>query len=159
MKLMIVTMLFAATAFADVKVGTMAKFDAQSVTKDGAISKATVTYEVLEYNAAKKEFKHKVTVEEAGQAPQMEESWVPEANFLTDAKVTDILTNCVAKYKGVAGKVKVPAGEYDSCALKFADETEEGNVWVAKTSFGIVKQEATEKATGTKSTSALIIAK
>ncbi len=139
---------------ANPKVGNMVKLDLEVTAADGKKATAVMTVELKQYDAAGKKWLQARTLELPGKPADTQQGWVPEENLLNDADIQAILTDCV-KDGGKLEKVTVPAGTFDSCASSFDEEDAVGTVWFAKSVWGIVKQDITEKASKVRTTMAL----
>lgn len=139
---------------ANPKVGNMVKLDMEATTADGKKAVAVLTVELKQHDAAGKKWLQASTLEIAGKPGDVKESWIPEENLLNDADIQAILTDCV-KDGGKLEKVVVPAGTFDACASSFDEADANGTVWFAKSVWGIIKQDITDKASKVRTTMAL----
>lgn len=137
--LVIASLVVSSVAFAMPSVNDSASYDVV-VTQGNQSQHITYDASLTEYNSGQDTFKMVEVTTVHGQQPQTQEGWVKGEDLASDELVAELLTNC-AKYRGKAGKVTVPAGTFDSCALPQNNNGVVGTLWVAKVSFGIAKIE------------------
>ncbi len=133
------------TAFATPKVGDFAMFDT-AISLNGQAVQGTVSVELMNFDAAQG-YLQRQTVEFPGRAAEVTEEWMTEDNFLSDETIDMALANCPAA-GGTAQTITVPAGTYNTCAIKFDNEQSSGIIWVGKVPFGIVRLDNLTKSNG-----------
>lgn len=79
---------------------------------------------------------------------QTSESTEDASNFLSDATIEGLLTNC-ASAGGTMQSIAVPAGNFETCAVPFSNDAENGTVWIGRVSLGMVQIQTTSKEDGT----------
>lgn len=133
------------SAYATPKVGDFAMFDT-AISLNGQSAVGTVTVELMNFDPAQG-YLQRQTVEFPGRAAEVSEDWMSEDSFLTDETINMALSNCPAA-GGSYETITVPAGTYNTCAIKFDNEQSQGVIWVGRVSLGIVRLDNLTKANG-----------
>jgi hypothetical protein len=143
--LSVLSLVISASAFAMPAVGDAAQFDLDA-TVSGSHYVGTVDLSLTEFNAANQQFKQKTVINVAGQT-QNQEEWVKASDLVTDALIASALGNCAA-YGGALETIVVGAGSFSTCSLPYDNEDSSGRSWIGNATFGIIKQDNTNKKNG-----------
>jgi hypothetical protein len=133
--------LMASSAFAMPKVGDDATY-AVTVTEGSQATKGSLEMQLASYDSGADQYDEKVTLTVGGQT-QSWDNQVQSQALLSDSDIEQALSNCAA-IGGKADNVTVPAGTFAACGLPMDDGQNSGTVWLAKVSFGMVKQDTTD---------------
>lgn len=137
---------FAAAAFGFPAIGDMAEFEGWRYPKKGKKQYMYSKAEIFDYVANTKMFLQRE--EFYGNGNNSTITGFVEANrFLTRAQVLETLRTCAAEARS---QVVVNAGKFETCAVKFEDETSHYKVYMADVPYGAVKSEAHGKIDGSK---------
>jgi hypothetical protein len=134
----LVSMLFAATAFAMPTVGDNALFDV-IISQGGRSVKGTLESTIKAVANGNYSIESKINL---GGQFKIQNDQRNKQELVSDAMVSGILGNC-AHYGGKAESVTVPAGTFKTCALPSQDKGSKGTTWIAQVAFGFVKVDTT----------------
>lgn len=140
--------LTATTALATPKIGDFANFNVD-VEKNGQKASLTLSREITQFNQANNSYMIKQVITMPNGEKQESEDWQTADNFLNDETIDSILANC-AQYGGALQEITVPAGKFNTCALKFDNQDAVGIAWVGKVSMGLVRLDQQSKQDSTR---------
>ena len=115
------------------------KVEYQGIYKSGAQAEKPINIkmEIKSFDAAKQEWiVQQDTTADGHTKTEMED--IDADEMITSEQVSYILANCTAS-GGVAEKVTVPAGTFDTCHLAQSSTEETQDTWIANVPFGFVK--------------------
>lgn len=138
--------LVSVSAYATPRVGDYAAYDV-SIALNGQTMQATLQQELVQHDATQNQFLQRQTIDIPGQQQQVEDSWTPASDFLDDATIEAILGNCAAA-NGTPQTITVPAGTFDTCAVKFENEGSTGTAFITKVPFGAARVDSVRKEDG-----------
>jgi hypothetical protein len=134
----LVSMLFAATAFAMPAVGDNAVYNV-TISQGGQSVAGTLESTITAANGGTYTVESKINL---GGQSQVQNDQRSEQEMVSDALVGQIMGNC-AQYGGKLESVTVPAGTFNACALPADPQDVTGYTWVAQVAFGVVKVDTT----------------
>jgi len=136
----LVSILFAATAFAMPSVGDQALYN---VTMSQGGQQMVGTLEQLITANNNDMYDVQMTFNFNGSS-QVKNEQRDIQDLMTDGYLNDILTNC-QQYGGQSGPVTVSAGTFDACALPINDNDQTGTYWLGNVAFGLLKVDMKSK--------------
>jgi len=134
----LVSVLFAATAFAMPAVGDLALYNV-TVSQGGQTISGTVETTITATNAGM--FTMQTTMNFNGQS-QVKSEQRSAQDLLSDSTIQQIIAQC-AQVGGKIESVTVPAGTFNTCAVPSQEHGTTGTMWVAQVPFGLVKIDQT----------------
>jgi hypothetical protein len=135
----LVSVLFAATAFAMPTVGDNAVYNV-TISQGGQSMTGTLESTITAANNGAYTIESKINM---GGQSQVQNDQRTEQDMVSDALVGQILGSC-AQYGGKMESVTVPAGTFNACALPADPQNGTGYTWVAQVAFGVVKVDTTD---------------
>ncbi len=141
------------SAYATPKVGDTAVFDVK-LGLNGQSAEAINQIELVQFDLSKNSYLERQTFTMAGRAPETSDNWKTSDEYLTDSVIEEVLSNCAAR-GGLAQKIYVTAGEFNTCAVNFDTPEASGVLWIGKVPFGVVKSDVVRKDNGMTISSAI----
>ncbi|MCC6278266.1 MAG: hypothetical protein IT289_10160 [Oligoflexia bacterium] len=119
-------------AWATPQPGDFVQFQIQIERGAGVVERSVLTRTIKSFDEATNFFTLEERIEKQGEAPTVQTHSVAQKQFPTDQALDQISLLCETIYHGVIEKIRVPAGEFETCAVDYDNGSWSGTVWMGK---------------------------